>query len=136
MDTNVLVSALRSRKGASFEVYRMLRFGRWRCLVSNHLLLEYEEQLVRQASELCLNVNEIEDVLNLVCDRGEKWTLRYDWLPVLPRDADDEPLVQLAHESAANLIITHNIRDLQPASVMGITVLRPKEFLGKVSQSL
>lgn len=136
MDTNVLVSAFRSRQGASYEVYRLLRLGQWRCLVSNHLLLEYEEQLTRQASDLCLGAPEIDEVLNLVCGRGEQWTLRYDWLPVLANDPDDEPLVQLAHESTGRLIVTHNIRDLQSCAGLGISILRPSEFLGKLRASL
>ena len=44
--------------------------------------------------------------------------------------ADDEPLAQLAFESGAKLITTHNVRHLQPAAkALGIMILRPKDFL-------
>jgi predicted nucleic acid-binding protein len=50
MDTNVLIAAFRSRRGASFEVFRRLRLGEWTTVVSNHLLYEYEEVLKRDAA--------------------------------------------------------------------------------------
>jgi predicted nucleic acid-binding protein len=53
---------------------------------------------------------------------------------VLP-DPDDEPLVQLAQESGALVIITHNTRHLQPAVKLGIQVLKPREFLDRLRQS-
>lgn len=52
LDTNVLVSALRSRRGASFEIVRRLRLGEWKAVLSNHLLFEYEEVLMREAPVL------------------------------------------------------------------------------------
>jgi predicted nucleic acid-binding protein len=44
MDTNVLLSAFRSRHGASFEIFRRLRLGEWTIVVSNHLLFEVPPQ--------------------------------------------------------------------------------------------
>jgi predicted nucleic acid-binding protein len=57
-----------------------------------------------------------------------------DWEPIL-HDPDDEPLVQLAQESGALVIITHNARHLQPAVALGIQVLKPMEFLLILHQS-
>lgn len=131
MDTNVLVSAFRSRRGASFEIFRRLRVGEWTAIVSNHLLYEYEEVLKRNASSLRLTVEDVDQLLNAVCARAEEWPLRPEWLPVLP-DADDEPLVQLAVESTALRVVTHNTRDLKPAERLGIELLKPREFLAKL----
>ena len=44
-------------------------------------------------------------------------------------DPDDEPLMQLAEESEAKLIVTHNTAHLQPATQRSIRVLPPREFL-------
>ena len=45
-------------------------------------------------------------------------------------------MVQLAQESGALVIVTHNTRHLQPAAVkLGIQVLKPREFLAKLRQS-
>lgn len=131
MDTNVLVAAFRSRNGASFEIFRRLRLGEWTAVVSNHLLFEYEEILKRQASELGLSSEGVDELLNAICARAEECPLLHGWQPIL-RDPDDEPLVQLAVESDARLIVSHNVRDLEPAKRLGIDVLQPREFLAKL----
>jgi putative PIN family toxin of toxin-antitoxin system len=128
LDTNVLVAALRSRRGASFQILLRLRHGQWTAVLSNHLLYEYEEVLKRHAPGLGLSLADVDEVLNAVSARAEEWTLPPDWQPVLA-DPDDEPLVQLAEESGARLIVTHNAGHLRPATQRGIQVLPPREFL-------
>jgi len=134
LDTNVLVAAFRSRTGASFEIFRRLRLDEWTAVLSNHLTYEYEEVLKRDAAALSLSLAEIDDLLNAICARGEEWSLTHNWEPIL-HDPDDEPLVQLAQESGALVIITHNTRHLQPAVALGIQVLKPLEFLFILQQS-
>lgn len=132
MDTNVLYAAFRSRLGASFELFRRLRHGEWIAIVSNHLIHEYEEVLKKNAGELGLSLEEVDELLNAICARAEEWQLQPGWSPILS-DPDDEPLVQLAHESGANRIVTHNIRHLAPAVNAGIEVLKPGGFLARVT---
>jgi len=127
MDTNVLYSALRSRLGASFDVFLALRHNRWRAVLSNHLLHEYEEILKAHAVELSLSLADIDVLLDAICARAEEWSLIPGWIPVLS-DFDDEPLVQLAYDSASRRIVTHNLRHLAPARALGVEVLRPGEF--------
>ena len=128
MDTNVLVAAFRSRTGASFEIFQRLRRDEWTTVLSNHLIFEYEEVLKRDAATLSLSLDDVDQILNALCARGEEWPLTHNWEPVLS-DPDDEPLVQLAQESAALVIVTHNTGHLQPAVKLGIQVLKPREFL-------
>ena len=66
-------------------------------------------------------------MLDAICARAEEWQLALGWLPILP-DPDDEPLAQLAYDSGARRIITHNLRDLAPARRIGVAVLPPREF--------
>lgn len=134
MDTNVLYSAFRSRLGWSFEIFAALRQGRWTAVLSNHLIHEYEEVLKARAAELGLAVAEIDILLDAICARAEEWPLAPGWLPVLG-DADDEPLVQLAYDSTARRIVTHNIRHLAPARALGIEVLPPREFAPMIPAS-
>lgn len=131
MDTNILSAAFRSRNGASFELFRRLRLGEWAAILSNHLLHEYEEKLLEQRVELGLSIADIERLLDAICARAEEWPLKPGWTPML-HDPDDEPLVQLAVESGAMRIVTHNVRHLLPASSLGIEVLKPAEFLANV----
>ena len=128
MDTNVLVAAFRSRAGASFEIFDRLRREEWTAVLSNHLVYEYEEVLKDDAASLSLSLDDVDQLLNAISARGEEWSQTHNWQPVLA-DPDDEPLVQLAHESSARVIITHNTRHLQPAVALGLQVLKPREFL-------
>jgi len=66
MDTNVLVAALRSRQGASFEILRRLRSGQWTAVLSNHLLFEYEEILKRDADALGLSPDAVTQVFSFL----------------------------------------------------------------------
>jgi hypothetical protein len=77
---------------------------------------------------LGLSLADVDNLLNAICARGEEWPLTHNWEPIL-HDPDDEPIAQLAQESGARLIITHNTRHLQPAAALGIQVLKPMEFL-------
>ena len=63
METNVFLGALWSTHGAAFEVLQQLRANRWQLLLSNHLLLEYEEVAKRYAAEMQLTLGDIDDVL-------------------------------------------------------------------------
>ena len=128
MDTNVLFAAFYSRAGASFEIFQRLRRGEWTVVLSNHLVHEYEEILKNRRGDLGLSLEDVDELLNAVCARGEEWQLAHAWEPVLA-DPDDEPLVQLAIESHANRIVSHNIRHLLPARALGIDLLQPAAFL-------
>jgi putative PIN family toxin of toxin-antitoxin system len=133
MDTNVLLAAFRSRTGASFQIFDRLKRGEWTAVLSNHLIYEYEEVLKRDAAALALSLDDVDQLLSALCARGEEWTLTHNWEPVLP-DPDDEPLVQLAQESGARIIVTHITAHLQPALALGIQVLKPREYLAILRQ--
>jgi predicted nucleic acid-binding protein len=128
MDTNVLVAAFRSRQGASFEIFRRLRLGEWTAVLSNHLLFEYEEILKRQAPELGLSLEDVDQLLNAICAGAEECLLSHGWQPILI-DPDDEPLVQLAIESDAFRIVSHNVRHLRPAVELGVDSCGLASFL-------
>ena len=97
-------------------------------MLSNHLLLEYEEVLKRNATVIALTHDEVDRFLNAICKGADCFQLPAVQLPRLP-DADDEPLLRLAETSAARLITTHHLRHLRPAKEHGVTVLPPREFL-------
>jgi putative PIN family toxin of toxin-antitoxin system len=131
IDTNVFLSALWSTRGAAFEVFSMLRRGEWQILLSNHLLFEYEEVGKRNAAEMGLTLEDIDNVLDALCIAAEERQLEPDWIPRLS-DPNDEPLLQLAVEGQVPIIVTRNERHLKPARDFGIEVLTPAEFLAKV----
>lgn len=131
MDTNILLSALWSRKGAAFRLLQELRLGSWTPVLSNHLLTEYEEVCKRHAGDIGLSWQDIDDVLDAICAVAEEHSLLPGWVPVL-QDPDDEPILQMAVEAGVHDIVTRNIRHLKPALSFGIAVLSPAEFLARI----
>ncbi len=71
LDTNVVLSALRSERGASYELLRLLRAGFWKLVLSNTALTEYEEVLKREAASLGLTLPEIDRFLDGLCVLAE-----------------------------------------------------------------
>ena len=55
LDTNVLRSALQSRKGASFKLLSLIDSERFKINLSVPLLFEYEDVLKRRETNLRLN---------------------------------------------------------------------------------
>lgn len=131
MDTNVVVAGLRSQRGASFELLRLLRAGRWTLVLSNTVLAEYEEVVKREHAALGLSLEDTDRFLDALCLLAERNQVSSQWVPVLP-DPTDEPLVHLAFETKVDCVVTHNLRHFESARALGIKVLAPKEFLSIV----
>lgn len=89
LDTNVLVSALRSKRGASFELLRRVGDARWRLHLSTALLLEYEEIARREAQHLWLHPERIEAVLDYVSSHSQEHAISFCWRPFLADPVDD-----------------------------------------------
>lgn len=133
IDTNVLVSGLRSRRGASFKLLSMLNNKRWRLKISTTLVIEYETVLKRKSSELKLSFQDIEDFLDGICSIADQHDIFYLWRP-MANDPDDDFLIDLAVSAQADFIITYNKRDLYKIKYFGIVLLSPKEFLEKMGE--
>ena len=112
MDTSVLIAALRSRRGASFELLRHVGDGRWRLHLSTALLLEYEQVARRQAQELWLHPDRVEAVLDYLAASGQEHAISFRWRPFLD-DPDDDFILELAVAAGAGYIVTHNRRALR-----------------------
>ena len=102
MDTNVLYAGLRSRRGASFELLRTLRAGHWTLLMSNTVVTEYEEILLRERVVLGIKPAETSQLLDDFCTLAERRHPAGQWQPLLP-DPDDEAFALLASEAKAGL---------------------------------
>ena len=128
IDTNVFVSALRSRKGSSFRVLSLVGTGRFHVAVSVPLILEYESVVKRQPRLTQLTDAEIDDVLDYICSVARRQKIFYLWRPFLRHPADDM-LLELAVASEARLIVTYNVRHFGSIEQFGIRAQTPGEFL-------
>jgi len=127
IDTNVLIAAMRSRLGASHAILLAIHDRRVTPVLSVPLLMEYEEVARRPDVLPHLRPEQIDAILNQVCDRALEQKIHFNWRPRLP-DPDDDMLLELAVASRADYIVTNNVRDLAPATDYGIQVLEPRDF--------
>lgn len=133
LDTNVLVAALKSRKGASFQVLRMVGpDAPFQPSLSVPLVLEYEMALRRV---LGAKDERIEPVLDYLCQVADLREIFFLWRPFL-RDAADEMVLEVAVGAQASAIVTHNVRDFEGVEErFGIRIVTPAEFLSEVRES-
>jgi len=64
IDANVLIAALRSKRGASFKLLSLIGRGFFSYAVSVPLVLEYEEIALRQAAESGISPKAVHAILD------------------------------------------------------------------------
>lgn len=128
LDSNVLVSALRSRRGASFQLLKLLREGRFEIAVSVPVALEYESVLRRHSEELGLPRDEADALVDYLCEVGYRQVIHFLWRPTLT-DPRDEFILELAVAAGCKAIVTHNVRDFARATRFAVRVMTPGAFL-------
>jgi len=131
IDTNVLVSALRSKRGASFRLLRLLGDSRFEINVSVPLVVEYEKAAKGTVRRGGLSAQGIDDILDFICAVARHRKIYYLWRPLL-RDPKDDMVLELAVAGGCDFIVTYNQRDFIGAEEFGIGVLTPKEFLQRI----
>ncbi len=89
LDTNVLLSGLRSNRGASYKLLTILNDKRWQLNISTTLVFEYEEILKREKKHLGLSDEDIDNVIEAICRIANRCSIFYLWRPVA-RDPDDD----------------------------------------------
>lgn len=131
LDTDIIVTALRSATGGSNAVLREAAQGRITPLVTPALFLEYEAVLKRPEQRLVhgLGLRDIDRFLSALAAACEAVEVSFQWRPQLS-DANDEMVLEAAVNGQADALITHNMRDfVKGAERFGLRVLRPGEFL-------
>jgi predicted nucleic acid-binding protein len=127
----VVVSALRSRQGASNELLRLALIREFELVLSEPLFLEYESVLKRPEQLLLtkLSMEEVDELLERLADNGLKIDLGAFRRPTL-RDAGDEHVMNLAWRARVDALVTFNLRDFQPAaSVLRVHCCLPGDAL-------
>lgn len=128
IDTNVLLSGLRSNQGASFRLLSRLRDSRIELFLSNSMIFEYEDVLKRNRESLGMNVSEIDSVIDDLCALSTLKNIFFLWRPSA-LDPGDDFIVDLAVAAGIDFIITFNVSNFVSARRMGIQIIKPQEFL-------
>ena len=134
LDTNVIVAAFRSRRGASNLLLGLVEAGRATLLSSTALFLEYEAVLSRTET-LAVTGQELDDVariMSALAAVSEPVDISFRVRPLLP-DAGDEMVLEAAVNGRADAIVTHNVRDFGPAGGFGIEVAPPNRIVGRLT---
>ncbi len=131
MDTNVLISALRSRLGGSYQLLKMVGQNKFDIFISVPLILEYEAVSKRLIGQIELSSTDINNVLDYICKVAKHNRIYYLWRPFLP-DAKDDMVLELAVSAACDFIITHNLKDFKNVHQFGLDALTPQQFLKRI----
>lgn len=128
MDTNVLYSALRSNRGASYRLLSLVDTDKFQINISVSLIIEYEDVLKRKKNELIFNDHQIDQLLDYLCLIGKWHEVYFLWRPIL-KDPEDDMLLELAVRARCKYIITYNKDDFKPVTTFGIKAVTAKEYL-------
>ena len=112
LDTDVIVAALRSDRGASRQLLLGALNQDFKLLVSVPLILEYEAVLTRpeQLAACGLSSGEVGAVLDDLAAVAKPVRLAFRWRPRLP-DPNDDMVLETAVNGSATAIVTFNQRD-------------------------
>ncbi len=133
IDTNVIVSALKSRRGASYKLLTLIDKEKFVTSISVALILEYEDVLKRGHLNLSLNHQDIDNILDYICKIADKREIFYLWRPHL-KDPKDDLILELAVEAESDFIVTYNKKNFVNIDKFGLEALTPKEFLKKIGE--
>ena len=127
IDTNVVLTALRSARGASAALMMRVAEKRVKPLLSVALVLEIESVLCRpeHLAATGLSVALVQDFVDEPCALSEPVQIHFAWRPML-HDAADEMVLEAAVNGQADALVTFNLKDFLPAaSGLGVEVIAP-----------
>jgi putative PIN family toxin of toxin-antitoxin system len=131
-DANVLLSALRSTKGASHAVLRAMLTGDVSFAISSHVVLEYESVLKRSGilgETPWIRPDQIDGILDALCARGKLVEPWFQFRPFLD-DPKDDRYIDCALAGDASVILSRDRHFRHPAvAAFGLRVLSPGEYL-------
>jgi len=129
IDTNVLVSALRSDMGAAYSLISKLPSNEFQFALSVPLYAEYQDVLTRKEHMTGgSTADEILGFLRYLCNIAHRQDVFFLWRPWL-NDPNDDMVLELAVASMSKYIITYNLKDFKNIRSFGIEAIPPKRFL-------
>lgn len=134
LDTDVLVAAMRSRGGASWQLVNRVLTKEFTLLLSVPLVLEYEAVLTREEHRKVpgLSVFEVIEVISSLASVAESVQIRFLWRPLLT-DPTDDMVLETAVNGRADLLVTFNQEDFAAgAKTFALKIVRPSEALHRL----
>lgn len=133
-DTNVLVAALRSDKGASFALVYLLPSPKFEIAVSVPLYFEYLDVAMRpEIKPAGLSDIDVLTFVRRILSFAHRQKIYFRWRPVLS-DSKDDMILELAVAARCSYIVTFNIKDFKNIEPFGIEVISPSDFFDLVRE--
>ena len=134
LDTDVLVAAVRSDRGASRALLISALERRYPLLASVPLMLQYESVLTRpeHLTAAGSSAGDVEVLFNAIALVVEPIRISYLWRPVLP-DSGDDLVLETAVNGQADVVVTFNRRHFVPAAALfGLEILAPGDAVRRL----
>jgi len=132
LDTCVVLSALRSRHGASNAILRQAFEGQLPVVVHFKLVAEYRDVLLReeQLRATGLDARTVQRFLAAYVGIADEVQVHFLWRPNLP-DENDNFIIEMAIAASPCTIVTHNVSDFRRGErrFAGVEVARPVDIL-------
>ena len=132
LDTSVLVSAVRSKRGASHALLTSLPDARFQTVISVALFAEYRAVLLRPENLMHRTKLQAEGFLDYLISVSHLQEVFFHWRPALP-DPDDDLILELAAAASCRYLVTHNLWDFRGAEQWGIMPVTPGDFLKQIN---
>ncbi len=133
IDTNVLIAAMRSKRGASFKLLSLIGESKFEFVLSVPLFLEYEDVALRQVEKIGISRKAVHAILDRLCFFADHREIYFLWRPFLS-DPKDDMVLELAVEARCDFIVSYNKSDFAGIEKFGLYVINPKEFLERIGE--
>ena len=130
IDTNVVISALKSKNGASYKLMMLLLKDLFIPNISVPLFIEYKSVAKREGVVDNLTQKEVDAILDYYLSKSKIHKIFYLWRPFL-KDPKDDLVLEVAVKSESRYIITFNKKDFMGCDKFGITAVTPHEYMTK-----
>lgn len=136
LDTDVMVEAMRSPRGASAAILSQVRLGHVVMVLTVASALEYEAVCMRPEHRLTAGLSRQEAVVfvDAVIAMAEPVETHYRWRPQL-NDPADEMVLEAAINGKVAALLTFNRKDFGDTPMQfGIEVLLPSEAIKRMKR--
>ena len=131
IDTNILVSALLSKKGAPSKVVDAWRDREFLVITNESAILEVERVLAELVStgKYSISSDDIQSISNLLREDTLLVSGETNVQGAVPEDPDDEKFIAIALNGEANVIVSGDRHLLGLGSYQNVSIQTARQFL-------